>query len=149
MQTRTRVLLLAVLLIASWSRSGHCLEEEKKLPVTVWKSWEGIDAIQLREAQPKIGYIANKKEWEKLWQLYQDKEPPPAVDFDREMILVAVNNDMNHISVVPEVDKQGDMSLMYRSTLALFPNSTTCRYQFALIKRDAFKTLRGKEVPAP
>ena len=147
MQTRLLVLCALVLTVSAAGQVRRCQADEKTVAIPITNKWSGSIAIKLKEAAPKMNYIANKTEWEKLWKLYREKEEVPAVDFEKDLVLVAVNRDPNYISIEPKVDEQGDLQLSMASTLAAYHEPTTCRYQFVLIQRSHFKTYRGKPIP--
>ncbi len=70
----------------------------------------------------------------------------PEVDFDKELILVVVNDDPNKIWLAAALDNKGDLKVLSERTLLGFVNATTCAYQFALIKREGIKTIGGKAI---
>lgn len=70
----------------------------------------------------------------------------PEVDFDKHLILIAVNGDPNRISIHPGLDGKGDLKVNYSSTLIGFLDPITCAYQFALIRREGIKTIGGKAI---
>jgi hypothetical protein len=115
--------------------------DEKPKPVKAEKTWGGLVKIELRAKAPS--YIADKDAWAKFWKLYRGKEKLPAVDFEKELIVVVVNNDPNGISIRLEVDAKGDLTIDYETTEIKFINPTTCAYQIALIKRGGIKTILG------
>jgi hypothetical protein len=125
---------------------GLSRAEEKPKPVKAEKTWDGKVNIELRKEAPKKGHIADKDAWAKLWKVYRREEKLPEVDFEKELILVAVNSDPNQIFICPEVDDKGDLKVLYARTAIRFINPTTCAYQFALIKREGIKTISGKVI---
>jgi hypothetical protein len=136
------------------------LAGEKPKPVKVEKTWLGQVKSELRKEVPNqviikagkkdqgyvLGYVADKDTWAKLWKTYRCEKEMPWIDFDKELVLVAVNSDPNQISIWPEVDDKGDLSSLTPTTLLLFTDPKTCGYQFALIKREGIKTIGGKAI---
>jgi hypothetical protein len=120
--------------------------DEKPKPIKVEKTWEGEVKIELRKEAPETGYLADEGAWAKLWKAYRGEEKMPEVDFDKELILVAVNTDPNRISISPEVDAKGDLKVTSTRTLIAFIDPKTCAYQFALTKREGIKTISGKAI---
>jgi hypothetical protein len=120
---------------------GLSRADEKPKPVKMEKTWGGLVKIELRKEAPS--YIANKKAWAKFWKVYRGGEKLPAVDFEKELVVVVVHNDPNGISILLEVDAKGDLTVDYLSTEIEFINPTTCAYQIALIKRGGIKTILG------
>lgn len=136
-----------ILMISGCSRSGSDTPPEAKpKPVKVEKTWQGEVKLDLWKEAPQKGYVADKDAWAKLWKAYRGEEKMPEVDFDKELILVAVNSDPNGISIRPEVDDNRDLKVTTASTTRYFKDPKTCRYEFALIKRESIKTIAGKVI---
>jgi hypothetical protein len=123
-----------------------CLGDEKPRPVKVERTWKGTVEIALRKEAPERDFVADNDTWAKLWRAYRGEGNMPEVDFDKELILVAVNRDPNEISIRPEVDGKGDLRVIAQSTDIGFIDPKTCAYQFALIKRHGIKTIKGKAI---
>lgn len=139
-------LATAVLGLTLAAFPGPAGAEETPTAVKIVKTWEGEVRRELRKEAPQKSYIVNNDAWAKLWKAYRGEETLPKVDFDKEMILVAVNTDPNQIEIHAAVDDRGDMKITYASTLVGFIRPETCAYQFALIKRDGIQTIRGKPI---
>jgi hypothetical protein len=114
--------------------------------VKLEKTWSGEVAIELKKEAPASGFLADKEAFAKLWKAYRGKEDLPEIDFSKELVLVAVNNDPNKISIVAKLDDKGDLKVVHASTLIGFINPKTCAYQFALIKREGIRTIGGKPI---
>jgi hypothetical protein len=125
---------------------GLSRADEKPRLVEAQKTWDGVVKIDLRKEAPGKGYIADQVAWAKLWKVYRGEEKLPAVDFDKELIVVAVNSDPNAISILLEADEKGDLMVSYARTELKFIKPTTCAYQFALIKRGGIMTIGGKAI---
>jgi hypothetical protein len=121
-------------------------EKPKPKPVKLEKTWGGEVKIELRKEAPKDGYVADKEAWAKLWKTFRGDEKLPDVDFTKELVLVAVNNDPNKIGINAQLDDKGDLNVSVISTLIGFVNPTTCTYQFATVKREGIKTIGGKAI---
>jgi hypothetical protein len=133
--------LTAALALAAAVSAAHA---ESK-PVKVQKSWSGEVKLDLRKEAPNEGYVADKEAWAKLWKAYRGGDAPE-VDFDKELVLVAVNDDPNTIDVLPALDDKGDLTVVLESALVGYLNPTTCAYRFALIRREGVKTIGGEPV---
>jgi hypothetical protein len=145
MQRSSRLLSVALVLGLTLPVFLGCLADEKPRPVKVKRTWNGTVEMELRKEAPESDFVADNDSWAKLWKAYRG-EDPPEVDFDKELILVAVNRDPNQISIRPEVDGKGDLRVIAVSTLIGFTDPKTCAYQFALIKRHGIKTIKGKAI---
>jgi hypothetical protein len=130
-----------VLTLALPAFVGVSRANDKPKAVIPVKTWGGLMKIELRGKAPN--YIANKEAWAKFWKLYRGDEKLPAVDFEKQLIVVVVNNDPNGISAMLELDAKGDLKIDYASTEIKFINPTTCAYQVALIPRAGIKTIMG------
>jgi hypothetical protein len=115
-------------------------------PVKLTKTWEGEQDLKIREKAPKNGYVADKESWEKLWKDFRGEEKMPVVDFTKELVIIACNNDPNSIGIMVSLDEKGDLKVSHISTLVGFVNPTTFKYQFATVKRDGIKTIGGKAI---
>ena len=120
--------------------------DEKPKPIKFEKTWNGQIPIALGKEAPRTGFIADKVSWENLWKAYRSAEKVPAIDFDKELVLVAVNSDPNGIGIDAKLDDKGDLKLSYITTLILYTNPTTCAYQFAVVKRDGIKSVNGNGI---
>jgi uncharacterized protein (TIGR03067 family) len=112
-------------------------------PVQLQRTWHGEVALDVSKGAPRHDFVTDKEAWAKLWQAYRPKEQVPEVDFNTELVLVAVNNDPNGITIDATLGKEGNLEVDRISTLIQFNNPTTCRYEFALIKRAGVKTIDG------
>jgi hypothetical protein len=123
------------------------------MPVKVEETWEGTVRIELSGEVPAAGYVASDDAWANLWNVYRrdarlwnahrSDEKLPLVDFKRNLILVAVGDDPNKITIKPEVDEEGDLKFRVSQTLRIYTNPEVCSYQFARIKIDRIKTIEG------
>lgn len=112
--------------------------------VKIEQSWYGQIDLKLRSLIPDRAYISNQADWAKLWQAYRGGEPLPQIDFDREIAIVYAINDPNSMSLNLSLTPTGDLQISIASTLVGYNGHTTCSYEFARIKRDGIKTIKGK-----
>lgn len=112
--------------------------------VKIEQSWHGQIDLKLRSLIPDRSYISNQADWAKLWQAYRGGEPLPQIDFDREIAIVYAINDPNAMSLNLSLTPAGDLQISTASTLVGYNGHTTCSYEFARIKRDGIKTIKGK-----
>lgn len=120
--------------------------ENRENGVKFLSAWKGEVPLERRTAAPTSGYVSRQQEWEKLWNAFRGTEEIPKIDFEKQLILVAVNGDPNPIRICTKLDDQGDLKLSYGSTLIGFTHPRTGAYQFALINRAGIKTVRGKPI---
>lgn len=123
--------------------------DERPKPVKLERTWGGEIALKLKAQAPRAGYIADAESWKNLWAAYRGAEKVPEVDFDKELVLVAVNDDPNRIGINATLDAKGDVQVSIISTLIAFKNPTTCTYQFAVVKRDGIKSVGGNALVKP
>jgi hypothetical protein len=117
-------------------------DEAKKVPVL--QKWDGkVKDETLRKASPTTGYIANEKDFEKLWKAWRPDEKVPKVDFKEELVVVGVADGPNQVNLIPQVNDKGDLSILARATLVGGPGFS---YQIATIKREGIKTVKGKPI---
>jgi hypothetical protein len=118
-------------------------DESKQIPVL--RKWDGkVEDETLRKASPVTGYIANEKEFRKLWQAWRpnDKEVPK-IDFEKELVLVGVASGPNSVRVIPQLNDKGDLQVLARASLVAGPGFG---YQIITVKREGIKTIKGKAI---
>src|SRR4051812_43943148 len=76
-----------------------------------------INDDALRAAAPANGVVGNKAAWEKLWTAWRPTEPVPAVDFDKEIVLVITVGGPNRARLAPlKTDDKGNIDALAMST---------------------------------
>jgi hypothetical protein len=150
---RIRHLTLSIVMLAVICPNlffGHSQAQSRGKLIKVEKVWDGEIRLALRRQAPPEGFIANEKAWAKLWMAYRGNDELPKIDFDKQMILVVVSGDPNNIVYDPRgliLNKRGDLSVFYYTTLMGFTNPETCKYIFMLISRKGVKSISGIPVP--
>ena len=90
------------------------------------KSWKGQVPLERRKEAPPTGYVANRGAWEKLWKAYRSAEAVPALDFQKELVLVAVNSDPNDLTLWgSQLDAKGDLRVQYFTTQVAYLKPTS------------------------
>jgi hypothetical protein len=116
------------------------LDDAKKVPVL--RKWSGkIADEKLQKQSPQAGVIADKMVFETLWNAWRPQEEVPAIDFAKELVLVAVAPGPNQVEMTPQLDDKGDLQFLARATLVDGPGFG---YQIAVISREGVKTVKGK-----
>jgi hypothetical protein len=147
-RTSPRLSLVVVLLVAA---AAHADEASKDVPVL--QTWDGIvtdeslkgAAASLRAAgsSPAAGYVANEKEFLRLWKAWRPGEKAPAIDFEKEIVLVGVSPGPNRVTLVPKLDEEGDLHISLRTNLV---EGKGFGYGIVTVKREGIKTVKGKPV---
>ena len=99
----------------------------------------------LMKAAPANNVIANTKDWEALWKAWRGDEKVPAVDFRKELVLVAKVGGPNNCGIVATLEENGNLKVLTQSTLLYGPGFG---YQLGTVPRAGLKTINGKAVPA-
>jgi hypothetical protein len=129
------VLLPAVLLLAPGPGDAT--------PVKPLMQWTGrVKDKDLLKLAPARGYLSHEKDLEKLWKAWDIKEKMPAVDFTKELILVAAARSSS-LSVSSKLDESGDLRITTVVTADLRPDFG---YVIVLIPRAGVKTINGKPI---
>lgn len=106
-------------------------------PVKIGKTWTG----RMPVAVPALvqSSVASKEAWASVWATCQMKGPAPEVDFDKQLVLVAVRRS----SAVRFDEAKLDNGNLATSVVATpdAPNHQTCA--LALVSRAGIKTVNG------
>jgi hypothetical protein len=99
----------------------------------------------LMEMSPPGGFITDKDELTRLWIRWLLDEKPPAVDFDKNLVVVAVSKDGPIKSVtLRDEKKNGEMTI--HITLDRKAKADGFHCIFAVFPRAGIKSIEGKEV---
>jgi hypothetical protein len=116
------------------------------LPLAEWKG--GSSKRQddnLWRAAPPGGVIADAKSWAKLWAAWHSGQKAPAVDFTRELILVAAGPGPNLIRIgkLP-LSVKGDLGFLWSITERGGPGFV---YRILKVSRAGVRSVNGKALP--
>jgi hypothetical protein len=104
--------------------------------------FSGRVTAEQQKAMPASGYIANEKALTKLWDAWKIKDKQPAVDFDKQIVLVATSQS-SKLKLTPKLDDKGDLTVLALATKDLTEDFA---YQIVVFSRDKVKTINGKEI---
>ena len=114
-------------------------------PVTVIQSWNGKLADgALRKVEPADNIILNQEAWAKLWKAWRGQEAVPALDFQKQMVLVFTADGPNTVGCTPTADGKGNVRGNAMSTMIGGPGFG---YLMLCISREGVKTVNGKALP--
>jgi hypothetical protein len=127
------------LLLVGAARPGETTAKEVK-PTRQWNGSVADEALQ-KEA-PQRGYITDTKAFTKLWQAWKVSRRAPAIDFTKELALVATTSG-NRLDVTARLTAEGDLRVLSMATADFLPG---IRYQIVVVPRDGVKTVNGKQL---
>lgn len=107
------------------------------------QQWAGRVARPIALEAPVKGFITNAAEFARLWQVCQIKGDPPAVDFDKYLILVATSRSSVFQVRAIQVDDKGDLK-----TIVVATPDFARDYAIVITKaeRAGVKTVHGQAV---
>jgi hypothetical protein len=146
MTSNPRPLRNPILLLAAWVALSGASCGGSPRAIQVERAWQGEVCQETAKLAPASGHVAGAESWSALWQAFRPGEPVPAIDFERELVLVVVGPDPNHIRVHEPHVSDGDLQFKVVSTAIGYKDPKTCGYQFAAVKRDGVRTIHGKRV---
>jgi hypothetical protein len=118
-------------------------------PVHDWRgSFANREDELLMKAAPKSGFIADEKTWAALCKSWRLDAKTLGVDFQKQMVLVAVTpGARNHfVDVRLTLSEQGDLSWWYGATEIGGPGFA---YMLLVVDRAGVKTFNGDPLPKP
>ncbi|PQO40211.1 hypothetical protein [Blastopirellula marina] len=108
-------------------------------------SWSGkIKDETLRKLAPEVGFVADAETWKKLWTAWRSEEEAPAIDFEKELVLVATVPGPNLVIMQPVLE-DGDVKFRVGGTKIGGPGFG---YKLMKFSRDGVKTVNGKPIAA-
>ena len=114
----------------------------EKKAVKLEKEWKGsIDDEALAKDAPTV--IGDAKALEKLWKAWKIKGNAPAVDFRKELIIIATTSG-SKLRLSASLGDKGNLEVLGMSTRDLRPGF---RYVIATVRREGVRTVNGKELP--
>jgi hypothetical protein len=143
------LLAVAGLVVCGLAGVGRAQAPADGRAVTALPEWNGVSRqrkdINLWKAAPPSGFIADPAAWAKLWKAWHGGAEPPAVDFTKELVLVATGPGPNFIHAgKPTLNDRGDLHFTWGITERAGPGFT-----FLLLKvsRAGVRSVNGKAVP--
>ena len=119
---------------------------QKGKPVLPTQTWQGqMKDAALMKAAPANNFVANAKDWEALWKAWRGDEKIPAVDFQKELVIVVKVGGPNNCGIVATLEENGNLRVQTQTTLLDGPGFG---YQLGTVPRAGLKTINGKDVPA-
>lgn len=112
-------------------------------PLQVWQGRLPHGADPASAASGRL--IADAREWRTLWSGLRGAERLPAVNFDRDIIVLATLDRSNFARLNLLRGPGGRIHLVCADRL---PGNGVC-YVFARFRKDRFERLRRRPVPAP
>jgi hypothetical protein len=114
--------------------------EEKALkPLAQWSG--KIQHAELRKLAPDSMIIATSAAWKNLWTAWRGNERLPAVDFEKEFILVATADGPNQVLMIAALSDAGDVRVQVIATEIAGPGFG---YTIRKVSRTGIKTVAGK-----
>jgi hypothetical protein len=114
--------------------------------VKVLRRIQGGFPLDGREKRlPHDDFIADKRSWGVLWQALDNKRLPE-VDFEHEIVLIAVITDENELTLDAHLDDRGNVEVVGMATLVGYPHPQHGSYQMHVVGREGIKTVNGKPV---
>jgi hypothetical protein len=146
MFTRLFFPLLTLILCTSITLPALSAEGKEIKPVKEWKgSFPDEKDEPLMKVAPGNGsYIANQKDWEKLWKAWRPKEELPKIDFDKQIVFVVSGQCAdNQITGTFQLTGQGDLLFGHEVTDRAGPGFV---YRIWVVDLDGVKTIGGKPI---
>jgi hypothetical protein len=127
------------LLVVGVLASAALAEKVKVKPVKEWKG--SVADVKLKKDAPSV--ITSQKELEKVWKSWKVEGKAPAVDFEKEIVVVTTG-DGSKLSLSLTLDDKGNLQMLGLATRDL---AEGFRYVIATVSRKGVKTVDGKELP--
>src|SRR5262249_12595063 len=116
--------------------------QAQKKPVKFTKEWKGSVADQnLQKGAP--AFITDAKAPEKLWKDWKIADKMPAVDFNKEIVILATTVG-SKLNLKASLDDKGNLEVFGMATLDI---ADGFRYVMATVPREGIKTVNKKELP--
>ena len=136
MSTRTLLSLSMAALLAA-----PALAEDRTLKPT--RQWVGVHKDEkVKKMAPEVGFLTDARSFARLWKAWRPDEKVPAVDFKKEIVVVAAGGP-NRPNVTGVLNDRGNLKVRAISTLIGGPGFG---YAFATFPREGVKTVGGKPV---
>ena len=109
------------------------------------QEWHGKISIDSGFPSAPYGYVKTASQWKKVWAEAGRGSSPPAVDFNRDLILVLLHGDPNSLNVREiELDRRnGKLTYGRMATMAYHMNPQTRSYLFVRVRREGVRFVNG------
>jgi hypothetical protein len=116
--------------------------QAEKKAVKLEKEWKGaVEDEALAKDTP--AFLSDTKALEKLWKAWKIEGKAPAVDFKKELVIVATTSG-SRLRLSATLDDKGNLDVLGMATRDLRPGF---RYVIATVSREGVKTVNGKQLP--
>jgi hypothetical protein len=114
----------------------------EKKAVKLQKEWKGsVDDEALAKDAPAV--IGDATALEKLWKAWTIQGKVPAVDFQKELVIITTTSG-SKLRLSASLNDKGNLEVLGMATRDLRPGF---RYVIATVSRKGVKTVNGKELP--
>jgi hypothetical protein len=143
------ILATAVLAGVAYAVAANAAErrpaQKKAQPVKILNTWSGkLADAALRKSEPADHFLLDQEQWAKLWKAWRGQENVPAVDFQKQMILVFTADGPNSVGCAPTLDGQGNIEAQAMSTLIGGPGFG---YLVLCVPSEGVKSVNGQPLP--
>jgi hypothetical protein len=133
---------LMIGVVLSLSVAGQASAAPMEVKAT--NTWKGsIADANLSSERPESGVIANATDFEKLFKAWNVAEKVPAIDFDKELVLVETTSG-GTLNVRATLDENGNLKVVGIATRDFRPGF---RYMIISVSKQHVKTVNGKALP--
>jgi len=138
---QVRVWLAGLVALAVVGLIAPAAQAQKK-PVKPIKEWTGsVEDEKLMKDAPAC--VTSKKGLEKLWKDWKISEKMPAVDFTKEIVVIATTQG-SKLRLFASLDDKGNLQVGGLGTRDLVPGF---RYVIATVSKEGVKKINGKDLP--
>jgi len=120
--------------------------------VEILQSWQGDYPVARLVALPEgqrehgIGYIADAKIFENVWEACKPGEPVPAIDFKANLVLFARNTQFyNRISIGKVKVTNGVAEVLAMETMSAIPIEDKVAMSLAVVSRNGLQALKTSD----
>jgi hypothetical protein len=136
------LVVIALYPTATSAQGGKLKPGGKDLKPT--QTWNGSVAdVKLGAAKPVAGLATDKKAFAKMWKAWKVGPTVPAIDFDKQIVLVALSR-ASTVKIKARLDAKGN--LLWN---AVAPRDTREGFRYFIVALDKadVKTVNGVELP--
>jgi hypothetical protein len=135
-----RVLNVALVAFLALALAGQAAAAAGK-PLKATNTWRGsVDDEKLKTECPENGVITNADDWKKLVKAWKVSDKVPEINFDKELIVIAVSVG-SKLNLTASLDDKGDLKILGMGTRDIRPGF---RYVICSVPNDGVKTVNGK-----